>query len=508
MVLDINLFRSPITLENIRKSHAGRYGVNEDIDDLITHDTQFKLLTSVVSKHSKLENILKRLLGTKIKTIKGNKKKITDDNEDVNIDVDVNVDVNIDKKFIIEKNNNEDVVLSDDIINNIPNLEQNVLEPLQINELIKISQLCRDKRLKLTDTMTDHENMRSLLLRKIGNVLHESVPIGPNDDSNIICSVHDVVNENLGGLSKKILPHYELIKMIDGVDTKAGTKIAGNRGYYLKGPCVYLAQALQQFALHLLDEQDFVAIQTPYFMNEDVMASVAQLSQFDEELYRVVCTNNNSNILDDNTGTTKYLIATSEQPLTALHMGEKMSEHKLPIKYAGISTCFRKEAGRHGVDASGIFRVHQFEKVEQFVICSAENDESWRQLEEILKNATNMLDILNIPYRVVNIASGELNLAASKKYDIEGLFPSNNTYRELVSCSNCTNYHSRNLAIKHTSKTDRDGCYVHMLNSTMCAVTRMICIILENYQSDKGIIVPDALRRYMPKRYCEIIPYV
>lgn len=510
MVLDIKLFRSPITLEIIRKSHEKRYGVNEDIDDIITHDSKIRTLTDSTSKHSKLENLIKRILGTKIKTMKNN------NNNDGN---------NSKIKFVLDKTNEQEIVLSDEITNKIPDLEQKDLDTFTIDELLKISQLCRDKRLKLTDILDEHERMRTLLLRKIGNILHDTVPFGPNDDSNIICTIHDIVNAvpNNNQIPEKIstvfLPHYELIKMIDGVDTKAGAKIAGNRGYYLKGPCVFLAQALQQFALSILDEQNYVAIQTPFFMNEEVMASVAQLSQFDEELYKVICSSGNSNNSNNSNNTNnvdpenqtnniKYLIATSEQPLTALHMDEKISEHKLPIKYAGTSTCFRKEAGRHGIDASGIFRVHQFDKIEQFVICSAENDESWKRLDEMLNNSTNMLDQLNIPYRVVNIASGELNLAAAKKYDIEGLFPSNNTYRELVSCSNCTDYHSRNLNIKHTSKNDKNGLYVHMLNSTMCAVTRMICIILENYQTDKGIIVPEVLRKYMPKRYCEILPFV
>ena len=500
MVLDISLFRSPDTLAIVRKSHSQRYGIDEDIDDIICHDNEVRTLTFSISKHAQLENIIKRIVGIRIKATK--KEKNENKNENKNIH-----DGYEDLTFNSEKKDKhyvcEDTLLSEELINNIPNLEKTLLEKLSINELIKVSETCRNKRLNLTDLFNLHENTRTTLLYKIGNILHESVPFGPNDDSNIICYTSNITNDTNTNGSTNILPHYELIKMIDGVDTKVGCKIAGNRGYYLKGPCVYLAQALQQFALSLLDEKDFVAIQTPYFMNEDVMAKVAQLTQFDEELYKVVCTND-----DDNTNTTKYLIATSEQPLTALHAGEKISIHKLPIKYAGTSTCFRKEAGRHGKDASGIFRVHQFEKIEQFIICSSENGESWRQLETMLQNSTNMLDMLNIPYRIVNIASGELNLAAAKKYDIEGLFPSNNTYRELVSCSNCTDYHSRNLNIKHTSKTERDGCYVHMLNSTMCAVTRMICIILENYQSDKGIIVPLSLRKYMPKRYCELIPYM
>ena len=274
----------------------------------------------------------------------------------------------------------------------------------------------------------------------------------------------------------------------------AGTTIAGNRGYFLKGPCVWLAQALQQLSLKLLDDKNYVAIQPPYFMNTNIMHNVAQLSQFDEELYRVTKSNDNQNDNDCD----KYLIATSEQPLTALHAAKLIPPKMLPIKYAGISPCFRREAGSHGKDTRGIFRVHQFEKVEQFVICSPDNNESWIHLEDMLQTSQLLLDTLKIPYRVVIIVSGALNLAAAKKYDIEGWFSGSNTYRELVSCSNCTDYHSRKLQIKMTHN-GKEQKFVHMLNATMCAITRMICIILETYQTETGIVVPDALRPYMPK---------
>jgi len=482
MVLDINLIRSPNTLEIVRQSHTQRYGKSSDIDDLISHDNEFRSTTVTINNHSKLENTIKRILGIRMKA-----KNKNPDTQDT------------------------DVLLASSLIDAIPHIDQTILETLPTNILIKLSQLSQVTKHDLTNTLHLHEKSRDTLLRRIGNILHESVPFGPDDDSNVIVLTHDVVNipiePNLQfQLQLQLqfqpnLPHYELIKMIDGVDTTAGSKIAGNRGYFLKGPLVYLSHALQQFALRILDDADFVAIQTPYFMNHDVMSSVAQLSQFDEELYKIVCS-------DQDVFNTKYLIATSEQPLTALHAGEKMSHRKLPIKYAGISTCFRKEAGRHGKDMSGIFRVHQFEKIEQFIICSV--DESWDHLELMLKNSTTFLDLLDISYRVVNIASGELNLAAAKKYDVEGWFPSSKTYRELVSCSNCTDYHSRNLNIKYIpkGKNESNATHVHMLNSTMCAITRMICIILENYQTDKGIVVPEVLRSYMPKRYRELIPFI
>ena len=178
-------------------------------------------------------------------------------------------------------------------------------------------------------------------------------------------------------------------------------------------------------------------------------------------------------------------------------MGEWLGEKDLPLKYTGFSTNFRKEAGAHGKDTWGIFRVHQFDKVEQFVICKPE--ESWDMHEYMIKNSREFYESLNLPYRVVNIVSGALNNAAAKKYDLEGWFPGYGTYRELVSCSNCTDYQSRAMEIRcgATKKSNEEKKYVHMLNSTLCALTRTLCCILENYQTPEGVKVPEALLPYM-----------
>jgi len=245
-------------------------------------------------------------------------------------------------------------------------------------------------------------------------------------------------------------------------------------------------------------KRNYTLLQTPFFMDKDVMAKTAQLEQFDEELYKVV---GNS---DDKE---KYLIATSEQPISAFHQNEWLDTKDLPLRYAGISTCFRKEAGAHGKDTWGIFRVHQFEKVEQFCITSPEK--SWEMHDEMLKASEDFWQSLKIPYRVVNIVSGELNNAAAKKYDLEGWFPGFSEFRELVSCSNCTDYQSRSLEIRYgTSKKqgEREKKYVHMLNSTLTATGRGICVILENYQTENGIEVPEVLQSYMGG--LKFIPFV
>ncbi|XP_044770025.1 serine--tRNA ligase, cytoplasmic isoform X4 [Neomonachus schauinslandi] len=225
---------------------------------------------------------------------------------------------------------------------------------------------------------------------------------------------------------------------------------------------------------------------------------VAQLSQFDEELYKVI--GKGSEKSDDNSYDEKYLIATSEQPIAALHRDEWLRPEDLPIKYAGLSTCFRQEVGSHGRDTRGIFRVHQFEKIEQFVYSSPHDNKSWEMFEEMITTAEDFYQSLGIPYHIVNIVSGSLNHAASKKLDLEAWFPGSGAFRELVSCSNCTDYQARRLRIRYgqTKKMMDKVEFVHMLNATMCATTRTICAILENYQTEKGIVVPEKLKAFMP----------
>ncbi|CAI0419628.1 unnamed protein product, partial [Linum tenue] len=263
-----------------------------------------------------------------------------------------------------------------------------------------------------------------------------------------------------------------------------GANIAGGRGFYLKGDGVRLNQALINYGLDFLDKRGYTALQTPFFMRKDVMAKCAQLAQFDEELYKVP-------------GDDKYLIATAEQPLCAYHIDDWIQPADLPIRYAGYSSCFRKEAGSHGRDTLGIFRVHQFEKVEQFCVTSPNGTDSWDMHEEMIKNSEDFYKSLNLPYQVIAIVSGALNDAAAKKYDLEAWFPASKTYRELVSCSNCTDYQSRRLEIRYGQKKEAAKQYAHLLNSTLTATERTLCCILENYQKEDGVEVPEVLRPYL-----------
>lgn len=299
-----------------------------------------------------------------------------------------------------------------------------------------------------------------------------------------------------------LLNHVDLFHRLNIRDTNPsvsggpaeGSKIAGGRAYFLKGHGVSLNQALINYGLAFLEKRGYTQLQTPFFMNQGSMALCAQLDDFDDQLYKV----------SDGSDVAKYLIATSEQAICCFHEGKRLDKKSLPHKYAGYSTCFRKEVGSHGRDTLGVFRVHQFEKVEQF--CVTEPDKSWEMMEEMIKSSRDFYESLNIPYKVINIVSGELNNAAAQKYDLEAWFPASQTYRELVSCSNCTDYQSRRVQAKIMNAKKGENEYVHMLNSTLSATERTLCCIVENHQTDKGVNVPEVLRPYMPNNLA-FIPF-
>merc|ERR1712137_315956 len=269
--------------------------------------------------------------------------------------------------------------------------------------------------------------------------------------------------------------------MIGAVEFEAGHEVAGHRGYFLTGPGVLLNQALINYGLAFLSMRGYTPIQPPFFMKKELMAKTAELADYDDVLYKVI-EDKEQPELD------KYLIATSEQPISAFHKGQSLDKARFPLRYVGISSCFRREAGSSGRDIRGIFRVHQFEKIEQ---------------------SAAFYQTLEIPYHVVAIVSGEMNDAAAKKYDLEAWFPGDKggigQYRELVSCSNCTDYQSRKMNTKYFCEGNKQ-VYPHMLNSTLCATERAMCCLVENYQTDEGIRVPRVLVPFMLGQ--EFIPFV
>jgi len=365
--------------------------------------------------------------------------------------------------------------------------------------LIENSKQLKKQIAVVEEQLKEKLKQRDEKLYTIGNWVHSSVPLSNDEKDNLLVKTWGTNRETTADLHH----HHVILHMLDGYETEIGSKVAGHRGYYLKGIGVILNQALINYGLEFLSERGYLPVQTPFFMKKSTMAKVAALAEFNESLYKV---SGNEDEED------KYLIATSEQPCCALNMGTTINPKSLPIKYVGYSTCFRKEAGSHGKDVWGIFRVHQFEKIEQFVL--APPNKSWEIQEEMLAVSEEFYQSLGLSYRVVSIVSGELNNAASKKYDLEAWFPTLGTYRELVSCSNCTDYQARRLDIKYGSVKNEDGGipYVHMLNSTLTATERTICCILENYQTPQGLRIPEVLKKYIlpylaPNADKEVIPF-
>lgn len=369
---------------------------------------------------------------------------------------------------------------------------------LEIAELVKSKKDAQDlieKRALIIKTrdeisvqMEEKESILKSKLCNMGNIVHGSVVNSQDEKDNGLIKIWNHEDKEPVKIAS-FLPHHQVLSRLDGYDPERGVKVVGHRGYFLKNIGVRLNQAIINYAMDFLLARNYTILQTPFMMRRDQMAKCAQLEDFDEQLYKV----------SGNEGEDLYLIATSEQPIAVFHADEWFDEPSkmLPIKYAGYSSCFRKEAGSHGKDTWGIFRIHQFEKVEQFVLC--EPEKSWDMFDEMIGHSEAFYQSLGISYRIISIVSGALNNAASKKYDLEAWFPSYGEYKELVSCSNCTDYQSRRLEIRAGQRKmgDREKKYVHCLNSTLSATERTLCCILENYQTPDGLVIPERLRPYL-----------
>ena len=278
--------------------------------------------------------------------------------------------------------------------------------------------------------------------------------------------------------------HVEIGEARDWIDIKRATRTSGTRFAYLKGEIVDLQFALIRFALDTLARKAFRPVVPPILVREAAMYGTGFFPADRNEIYKV----------ENEDG---YLIGTSEVSLAALHMGETLDAGDLPLRYAGFSTCLRREAGSYGKDTRGIFRVHQFDKVEMFSFCSPE--ESAAEHDLLLSIEEELLAALELPYRVVNVCSGDLGTPAAKKYDLEAWLPGQKTYRELTSCSNCTDFQARRLAVR--GRAGGGSVLVHTLNGTAIAIGRTLIALLENHQQADGTIaVPGVLRSYLGDR--------
>ena len=333
----------------------------------------------------------------------------------------------------------------------------------------------------LEEVQNKTESEYSKLALTIPNVLHESVPCG-DDSANKEIRKWGAAPQ----FDFEVKDHIDISESLNLLELERAAKTAGARFYYLKGDLVMLNQALIQFGLDFLSEKGYTMFQPPYMINRKSMEGAVILDDFEDVIYKI----------EDQD---LYLIGTSEHAMVSMYSDEILDGNSLPARCAAISPCFRKEAGAHGKDQKGIFRVHQFEKIEQIVFSKPED--SWKEHEKMIGVTEEFFQKLEIPHRVVLLSSGDMGKISAKTYDLEVWMAGQNAYREVVSCSNCLDYQSRRLKIRFRDKTNEETQYAHTLNSTLVATERTMVAIIENFQTKDGHVnIPNVLQKYMGKK--------
>jgi seryl-tRNA synthetase len=331
------------------------------------------------------------------------------------------------------------------------------------------------------------EAQADALAMVISNILDPEAPIGGEEDFVVI--EHVGTPRDFAGAGFEPKDHVELGKLLGAIDTERGAKVSGSRSYYLTGVGALLEFALVNYAISSATKAGFIPVIPPVLVKPAAMEGTGFLGQAAENVYHLE--------KDD-----YYLVGTSEVPLAAFHMDEVLDGAKLPMRYAGYSSCFRREAGSYGKDTRGIIRVHQFDKVEMFSFCKPE--EAKEEHKRLLQWEKDFLNAMEIPYRVIDVASGDLGSSANRKFDIEAWIPTQSAYREVTSTSNCTEFQARRLNIRYK---DSDGTKsVATLNGTLVAIPRMIVAILENHQNADGTVnVPAALQPFLGMTRFELV---
>jgi len=332
---------------------------------------------------------------------------------------------------------------------------------------------------KLENQVKEYKEKVDRILLGLPNILHESVPFGKDESENIVV-------KTVGKPPKfdfKPKSHVEIALNLGLIDFDRAAKVAGHGFYYLKGDLARLDYAIMNYTIDFLRKRGYTLIEPPFMMRKKPYLGVTDLEFFGDQLYKL----QNEDL---------YLIATSEHPMAATFMDEVIDKEDLPIKFVGVSPCFRKEVGAHGKYTKGLFRVHQFNKIEQFIFSLPED--SWKFHEELQKNSEDLYQGLGLHFRVVNVCTGDIGIIAAKKYDIE-VWMADGTYREAGSNSNCTDYQARRLNIRFREKKGQAPAgFVHTLNNTALATSRTMITILEQHQQKDGsVIIPEALRPLM-----------
>src|SRR3989338_6785399 len=344
-----------------------------------------------------------------------------------------------------------------------------------IKQKLKEAKELPEKVKELTSKVDELRLEINNYLMRIPNILHDSVPAGKDDTDNKTVRKHGEIKK----FDFKLNDHGRLIEILDLGDFDKAAKVSGRGFYYLFNELALMELALQRFTVDILMKKGFILAQVPLMLRRKPYEGVTDLKDFETMMYKI----ENEDL---------YLIATSEHAIAALYSNQMFNEEDLPKKYVGVSPCFRKEIGSHGVDEKGLFRVHQFNKVEQFVFCKPE--ESWKIHEELIANAEEVFKKLKLPYRIVSVCTGDIGIVAAKKYDLEVYMPREKEHKEAVSCSNCTSYQATRLNIKYQKGNEKE--HAHTLNSTAIATSRALRAILENYQQKDGTVkVPAVLAR-------------
>jgi seryl-tRNA synthetase len=335
------------------------------------------------------------------------------------------------------------------------------------------------QKIKDLESKAEERNARlTKILLSLPNVLNESVPTGKDETESVTVRTWGELPDF--GFEPK--DHIDLLTRLGMVDVERGAKVAGARFFFLKGDAVKLEHAIMQYALDFLRSRGYIPVEPPFMLNRAAYEGVVNLDDFGPVIYKVE-------------GEDLHLIATSEHPLVSMHMDEILDVSRLPTRYCGFSPCFRVEAGAHGKDTKGIFRVHQFYKVEQVVFSRPED--SWELHEELISNAEKIYKELGIPHRVVALCSGDTGFMSAKTYDLEAWLPGQRKYREMASASNVTDFQSRRLRIRYREKQSEPTVLVHTLNSS-AVVTRTLVALVENFQRKDGSVgIPKVLGPYM-----------
>ena len=396
------------------------------------------------------------------------------------------VEFDLDLLLQLDEKRRELIISTDSLRNKKNEMSIKISDAKKANKdtskLIQEMQSTSQELAKLEEVQHKIKSDYKKLAFSIPNLLHESVPIGPDGSAN-----QEVFK--WGEIPKfdfQIKGHEDLAKNLNILDIERAAKTAGARFYYLKGDLVKLGYAITAFAFDFLSEKGYSLIQPPYMINRKAMEGAIILDDFDDVIYKVE--------EED-----LFLIGTSEHAIASMYSDEILDGNILPDRYGSISPCFRKEAGAHGKDQKGIFRVHQFEKFEQFVFSKPED--SWEVQQNMLDNTKEFYQKLEIPYRVVLLSSGDMGKVSAKTFDIEAWMAEQNAYREIGSISNCLDYQARRLKIRFRDKTNEETQYVHTLNGTLVAIERTMVAIMENNQTKDGHIkIPNILQKYMGKK--------